>query len=92
MEITNKTTKPLRITLPGGKTLFLSPGKSGQITRKAAERPAVVKMVEAGDVELSEDGAQRKGGGRSSGGSSGSGASGGSRHGGSSAMRQSGDK
>ena len=87
MEITNKTKKPLSVPLPAGKKLFLSPGKSGQITRAAAARPAVVKLVEAGDVEISEEGAQRQGGG-----SSGSGVSGVSRHGGSGAMRQSGDK
>jgi hypothetical protein len=54
MDITNKSTKPLSIPLPAGKKLFLSPGKSGQITRKAAESPAVIKLVEAGDVKISE--------------------------------------
>ena len=87
MEITNKTKKPLSVPLPAGKKLFLSPGKSGQITRKAAERPAVVKLVEAGDVEISEEGAKRQGGGSSS-----SGVSSVTRDGRSGAMRQSGDK
>ena len=87
MEITNKTKQPLSVPLPAGKKLFLSPGKSGQITPKAAARPAVVKLVEAGDVEISDEGAKRQGGG-----SSGSGVSGVSGHGGSGAMRQSGDK
>ncbi|MGJ8697201.1 MAG: hypothetical protein ACSHYF_12855 [Verrucomicrobiaceae bacterium] len=86
MEITNKTKKPLSVPLPGGKKLFLSLGKSGQITRKAAESAAVVKLVEAGDVEVCEEGAKRQGGSRSGGVSSAS------RHGGSGAMRQSGDK
>ena len=88
MEITNKTKKPLSVPLPAGKKLFLGPGKSGQITRKAAERPALVTLVEAGDVELSEEGAKRQGGGRSGSG----GVSGVSRDGRSGAMRQSGDK
>lgn len=88
MEITNKTKKPLSVPLPAGKKLFLSPGKTGQITRKAAERPAVVKLVEAGDVEISEEGAKRQGGS----GSSDSGVSSVSRDGRSGAMRQSGDK
>jgi len=88
MEITNKTKKPLSIPLPAGKKLFLSPGKSGQITPKAAASPAVVKLVEAGDVEISEEGAKRQGGS----GSSGSGVSSVSRDGRSGAMRQSGDK
>lgn len=87
MEITNKTKKPLSVPLPAGKKLFLSPGKSGQITQKAAERPAVVKLVEAGDVEISEEGAKRQGGARSSGAASSA-----SRDGRSGAMRQSGDK
>jgi hypothetical protein len=87
MEITNKTNRPLRVPLPAGKKLFLSPGKSGQITRTAAARPALVKLVEAGDVEISEDGAKHQ-----LGGSSNSGVSGVSGHGGSGAMRQSGDK
>lgn len=87
MEITNKTKRPLRIPLPAGKKLFLSPGKTGQITQTAAARPAVVKLVEAGDVEISEEGAKRK-----ESGSSGSTVSGVSRDGRSGAMRQSGDK
>lgn len=87
MKIINKTKKPLSVPLPAGKKLFLGPGKSGQITQTAAARPAVVKLVETGDVEISEEGAKRQGGGSSS-----SGVSEASRHGGSGAMRQSGDK
>ena len=87
MEITNKTKKPLSVSLPAGKKLFLGPGQSGQITRKAAESPAVVKLVDTGDVKVSEEGAKRQGGGNS-----GNGVSSASRHGGSGAMRQSGDK
>ncbi len=87
MEITNKTKKPLRVPLPAGKKLFLSPGKSGQITQAAATRPAVVKLVEAGDVEISEEGTKRQGGGSSSGISSGV-----TRDGRAGAIRQSGDK
>ncbi len=87
MKITNKAKKPLSVPLPAGKKLFLGPGKSGQITPAAAARPALVKLIEAGDVEISEEGAKRR-----SGGSSGSGVSAASGHGGSGAMRQSGDK
>lgn len=87
MDITNNTKKPLSIPLPAGKKLFLNPGKSGQITRKAAESPAVAKLVEAGDVKISEEGVKLQGGGKS-----GSGVSSASRHGISGAMRQSGDK
>lgn len=87
MEITNKTKMPLRVPLPTGKKLFLGPGKSGQITQTAAARPAVLKLVEAGDVEITEEGAKRQGGGSSS-----SSVSTVSRDGRSGAMRQSGDK
>ncbi len=87
MEITNKTKKPLSVPLPAGKKLFLGPGKSGQITQKAAERPAVVTLVEAGDVEVVEEGAKRQGGART-----GNGVSSALRDGRSGAMRQSGDK
>jgi hypothetical protein len=87
MEITNKTKKPLSVPLPAGKKLFLSPGKSGQITRKAAETPAVLELVEAGDVKISQEGVKLRGGGKSGGVSSSA-----ARHGGSGAMRQSGDK
>lgn len=88
MDITNKTKKPLSIPLPAGKKLFLSPGKSGQITRKAAESPAVIKMLEAGEVKISEEGNKLKSAGSDSGG----GLSSGTRHGVSGAKRQSGDK
>ena len=56
MEITNLTKKPLSIPLPAGKKLFLGPGKSGQINWKAAERPAVQKLIESGEVKISQEG------------------------------------
>ena len=54
--------RPLSIPLPVRKKLFLALGKSGTITRRAAERPAVVKPVESGEVfeEISQrEGARR---------------------------------
>lgn len=91
MDITNKTAKPLRVPLPGGKTLFLGPGKTGQITDKALKHPPVVKLLEAGDIETAEGTAKRKSGSESeSGGSAGPPA--GPGHGGPGAMRQSGDR
>lgn len=87
MEITNKTKKPLSVPLLDGKKLFLSPGKSGQITPKAASSPGVVKLLEAGDVALSEVGAKPHGGGNT-----GLSSSSVPRQGASGAMRQSGDK
>lgn len=51
MNITNKTKRPLKVPLPGGKKLFLGPGKTGQITSKAAEHPPLIELIEAGDIE-----------------------------------------
>ncbi len=50
--ITNKTPKPLSVPLPGGKKLFLGPGKSGQIAAKAAAHPPLKALVDAGELEL----------------------------------------
>ena len=54
MNITNKTKRPLKVPLPDGKKLFLGPGKTGQITPKAAEHPPLVELIEAGDRETDE--------------------------------------
>ena len=87
MDITNKTRKPLRLPLPGGKRLFLGPGKTGQVSPKALEHPLLVKLLEAGDIETTAEGPKRKQGGRGN-----TGAAPGLRHGGGSAKRQSGDR
>jgi hypothetical protein len=87
MDITNKTRKPLSLPLPGGKKLFLGPGKTGQVTPKALEHPPIAKLLEAGDIETSEGGSsQKEGAGMKSAPIPGS------RHGGTGAMRQSGDR
>ena len=87
MDIINKTNKPLRIPLPGGKKLFLGPGKTGQVTAKALQHPPLVKLIEAGDVE--SDGATTI---RQRGGADKTGHAAGLRHGATGAMRQSGDR
>ncbi|MDB4711840.1 hypothetical protein OAF35_04125 [Verrucomicrobiales bacterium] len=87
MDIINKTKKPLRIPLPGGKKLFLGPGKTGQVNAKALQHPPLAKLVEAGDVESGGTTAARQGGGADKGGHST-----GLRHGATGAMRQSGDR
>lgn len=66
MDILNKTQRPLRVPLPGGKKLFLSPGKTGQVSPKAAEHPPLKALIEAGDIEV-------QGKGKSKGASQGSG-------------------
>lgn len=58
--ISNKTQRPLRIPLRGGKTLHLGPLKSGQISGQEAETPAVRRLVDAGEIEISGDGTQQK--------------------------------
>jgi len=90
MDITNKTAKPLSLPLPGGKKLFLAPGKTGQVTHKALKHPPIVKLLEAGDVESSGEAGKLPSGGGGGGkpGTSGTG----SRFIGSGAMRQSGDR
>ena len=63
--VSNKTRKPLSITLPRGKILHLGPGKTGQIASNAAEHPAVKKLVEAGEIEVLDQDAQVGDGGGS---------------------------
>ena len=56
--VTNKTYKPLSIPLPRGKTLHLGPRKSGQISSHDIEHPALKKLVEAGTIEIVEEGSR----------------------------------
>jgi hypothetical protein len=50
--VRNKTSMPIRVQLGGGKTLFLGPTKTGQISDSAAERDSVLKLVKDGKIEL----------------------------------------
>ena len=87
MDITNNTRKPLSLPLPGGKRLFLGPGKTGQVSPKALEHPLLIKLLETGEIETADEGLKRKAGGDGN-----AGASANSRHRGTSAKRQSGDR
>mgnify|MGYP003677448961 CR=1 FL=1 len=89
MDITNKTKKPLSLPLPGGKKLFLGPGKTGQVSPKALKHPPIVALLESGDIETSE-GAAKRSKERSAGGMAGPSSTPG--HKGTGAMRQSGDR
>ena len=60
MIVTNKTMRPLRLPLPGDKTLFLAPGGTAQIAPKAKQHPPLMEFVESGQVEL-DDGAHSSG-------------------------------
>lgn len=65
--VRNKTNKPLAVPLPGGKTLHLGPGHTGEIATQAAEHPPLVRLVEAKELEVF-DGRQETGAGATQGG------------------------
>ncbi len=50
--IRNKTTRPIRVPLPRGKTLHLGPRKEGQISTHDVDHPPLRKLVEAGEIEV----------------------------------------
>ncbi|MDF1798257.1 MAG: hypothetical protein P1V81_03705 [Planctomycetota bacterium] len=52
MEIRNLTTRPLRIPLPGGKSLHLGPRKVAKIVPKSLEHPPVKELLEAETIEV----------------------------------------
>lgn len=58
MDIINRTRKPLSLSLPGGKKLFLGPGKTGQVTAKALEFAPLKKLLDAGDIVTAGDGSR----------------------------------
>jgi hypothetical protein len=63
--VSNKTQKPLSVPLPGGKTLHLGPGKTGQISAKAVEDPRLKKLVDAGEIEIVDEDSRPTAGPRS---------------------------
>ena len=54
--VRNKTARPIRIPLAGGKTLHLGPSQIAQIADKATERPEMQKLVEDGLIEILGEG------------------------------------
>lgn len=52
MDIRNKTAKPIRLPLAGGKRCFLTPGGKGQISPKQADEPAVKALLDDGSIEI----------------------------------------
>jgi len=52
MTIENKTLRPIKVPLPGGKSLRLGPKQSGQVRDGSEKHGAVVRMVEAGTIEV----------------------------------------
>lgn len=65
-EIRNKTTRPLRVPLPGGKKLFVGPLQTGQIADTATEHPALRKLIDDGSIEVLGKGERVTGGKASS--------------------------
>lgn len=59
MDLVNKTRKAVSVPLPGGKKLFLGPGKKGQVHPKALKTAAVRKLIDAGVVATSHGTSQR---------------------------------
>ena len=61
--VVNKTRKPLRIPLPGGKALFLGVTQEAKIRDDALEHAPVKKLLEAGDIEIFDGPSQKHGAG-----------------------------
>jgi len=55
--IVNRTHKPLKIRLHGGKVLHLGPNRTGQIADEASGEPAVKRLIDSGEVEILGEGA-----------------------------------
>ncbi len=53
--IHNRTQRPLKISLRGGKVLHLGPDKSGQVADPDLERPALKRRIEAGEIDVLDD-------------------------------------
>ena len=61
-EIRNKTPRPIRISLPGGKTLHLGPSQVAQIADNATENSEIEKLVTEGLIEILGEGERSVGG------------------------------
>ena len=55
--VTNKTNRPLAVPLPRGKILRLGPRKTGQISSDGADYGPLKKLVDAGELEIHDEGA-----------------------------------
>jgi hypothetical protein len=50
--VRNTTRLPVRVPLPGGKTLHLGPGKTGQISHHAVDAPGVQRLLDQKKIAL----------------------------------------
>ena len=53
--VINKTPRPIKVPLPGGKTLHLGLSGRGQVPDGALERPAFRRLIEEGKIEVLDD-------------------------------------
>ena len=60
--IQNKTAKPIKIHLAGGKVLHLGPHKTGQVADNATEQPSLKRRIDAGEVSVLGEGGPAEGG------------------------------
>ena len=61
--VRNKTTRPIRVPLPGRKVLHLGPAKEAQIADNAAQHAGLLKLVKAGSIEILGEGERASGAG-----------------------------
>jgi len=54
--VVNRSRTPIKVHLPGGKTLHLGPGRTGQVSDAACERPSFMKLVKSGEIEVVGEG------------------------------------
>ena len=62
--VRNCTARPLKVPLPRGKFLHLGPKNTGSVHPDALERPALKRLLEAGDLEIVDDSTARPEGGQ----------------------------
>jgi hypothetical protein len=54
--VKNTARKPITVPLPKGKKLHLAPNQTGQISTHDVEHPPLVKLIEAGELEILGEG------------------------------------
>lgn len=54
--VRNRTRRPLKIRLPGGKVLHLGPLKTGQVADDAVDQRSIRELLEADEIEIVGEG------------------------------------
>lgn len=60
-EIRNKTPRPVRVPLPGGKVLHLGPAMVAQIGDNAVDHEGLQELVKDGTIEILGEGERTRG-------------------------------